>query len=217
MLKKIIIGTLSTVVVIALGASAYNFIANSAAPDTASAAAPVSAQIDTAAVEVAPAWQDSGSVTPSSVQAAQNGGPVWSNGDQATLQGSQSGTPGGRGRGRGRAAETSPGQSTGQVAPDPQNGFQEWQTFQGTIGDYAAPNFTLILEDGTSIPAQLGNLSFVDSLGLVLQPDQVVTVTGYYDPSGSLAVGQITLESSGETFTLRDDLGRPVWGGGPNW
>jgi hypothetical protein len=216
MLKKLIIGGLSAVVVIALGTSAYNFIANSAAPDTASAAAPVGTQIDSTAEEANPAWQDSGPVVGSGGQAAQNGGPAWSNSDQSTVQGAQGATRGGRGRGRGGAAETSPGQGAPQAVPDPQNGYQEWQTFQGVVGDYAPPNFTLILENGEVVPAQLGNLNYVNSLGLTLELGQVVTVTGYYDPSGSLAVGQITLDPSGETFTLRDNYGRPVWGGGPN-
>jgi hypothetical protein len=92
----------------------------------------------------------------------------------------------------------------------------EWLTFRGIVSGYAPPSFTLLSDDGQTISAQLGSQSYIASLGLKLNDGDTVTLTAYWDTSGSLAVGQNILDASGQAFVLRDDLGRPSWGGGPN-
>jgi hypothetical protein len=84
---------------------------------------------------------------------------------------------------------------------------------QGVVSNYAAPNFTLTTSDGQAIAVQLGNLNYLSTLGLSLKEGDSVTLTGYYDPSGSFAVGTLTLDNTGQTFTLRDESGRPAWRG----
>ena len=116
------------------------------------------------------------------------------------------------GAGRGNGGQGQAGAGAGQAQP--QNGFTEWVTYSGTVSEYVAPNFNLQTTDGQIIAVQLGNLNYVNSLGLVIHDGDLVTVTGFVDPEGSLAVGQITLDASGQTFTMRGETGRPMWAGG---
>ena len=93
----------------------------------------------------------------------------------------------------------------------------ELVTYSGTVSAYVMPQFTLLTSDGQAILTQLGNQSYVASLGLVLQDGDAVTVTGFIDASGALAVTSITIQSTGVTYTLRDVAsGRPAWAGGRN-
>jgi hypothetical protein len=122
-------------------------------------------------------------------------------------------------RGNGQAGQgqrqTGNGQENapGYGIPNPQNGLTEWVTVQGVVSNYTAPNFTLTTTDGQAIAIQLGNLNYLSTLGLSLKDGDSVTLTGYYDSSGSFAVGTLTLDATGQTFTLRDEAGRPAWRG----
>ncbi len=166
MFKKILIGILATVVVIAAATSFYN---------TVSASGPTLNQ---------------------SASAAQGNGN--GNGRNGNGQGSQFRGKGGNGSG----------------TPNPQNGLTEWVTFSGVVSDYVAPKFSLLTADGQTIPAELGNTNYVTNLGLALKDGDAVTVTGFWDTNGGLALKSLTLDSTGQTFTFRDDLGRPLWAGG---
>lgn len=223
MLKKLIVGTLSAIVVTAVGVSAYNTMAGPKTPDVSQTVpTSTSAQVPAAVIaaqEDSPAWQGNttNNVTPGSGQGAawqsqeNTAGTNLGQQGNTAVQGSGNGyRGGGRGRNNSSASQSSSGVS------NPQNGFQEWITLSGTVSNYLPPAFNLLTADGQTVPVQLGNLNYVAQLGLQLQEGQLVTVTGYYDSSGSLAIGQITLDESGQTYVLRDDLGRPVWGGGPN-
>ena len=104
--------------------------------------------------------------------------------------------------------------ANGAGTPAPQNGLTEWVTFSGVVSDYVAPKFALLTQDGQSIPAELGNSNYVSGLGLALQNGDAVTVTGFWDTNGGLALKSLTLDNTGQTFAFRDDLGRPLWAGG---
>jgi hypothetical protein len=137
----------------------------------------------------------------------------------ASVQGNAAGGQGqGRmgGQGQGQGAGQGSRQQNGSGTPAPQNGFTTWTTYQGTVSSYAAPNFTLTTSDGQQLAVQLGNLNYVTSLGLELKDGDSVTLTGFQDPSGSIAVGTITLDASGQSYTLRTENGRPAWAGGGN-
>jgi hypothetical protein len=185
MLKKVLIGILAAVMVAALSFGIYNAFA-------------------------------SGSLTARAASASDNAGGAMI--DPQPIQdglGTQNGAAAqNRGNGNGNGNRQTNVQGTGTGVPDPQNGFSEWVTYSGTVSAYAAPNFTLLTDDGQSLAVQLGNLNYVSSLGLNLQDGDAVTVTGFVDPDGALAVGQITLAATGETFTLRGEQGRPMWAGG---
>jgi len=224
MLKKLIVGALAAIVVTAVGVSVYNALAGSIPQKTAQVqSAAVTTQATTATTAQGlgqgngPAWQSNKNENQVAIQETSQGSQAnLANSNQA---GQGNGTTQGQGqgyRGGGRGGNNANTSQAGTGIPAPQNGFQEWVTLSGTVSSYVPPNFTLLISDGQSIEAQLGNLSYVSSLGLELQEGQQVSLTGYYDPSGSLAVGQITLTDSGQTFELRDELGRPLWAGGPS-
>jgi len=119
-----------------------------------------------------------------------------------------------QGSGLGQQQGQGQGKGQGSGIPNSQNGLTEWTTVQGVVSNYAAPNFTLTTADGQVLAIQLGNLNYVNSLGLIMKDGDSITLTGFYDPSGAFAVGTLTLDATGQTFTLRDEYGRPAWRGG---
>ena len=120
----------------------------------------------------------------------------------------------GKGQGQGNGQHGANGAQTGTGIPDPQNGLTEWLTYSGVVSAYAAPNFTLVTSDGQSIAAELGNTNYVASLGLTLKDGDEVTVVGFIDANGGLALKSLTLTATGQTFNFRDDTARPLWAGG---
>ena len=233
MLKKILIGALTAIVVGAVGMSVYNAVAGSAAQTEAQPALASAGEGDGPVLQVA----NPGQVSPANssaqadiqtapgISAQLNAHPSQTPNVQAVQQGTGAGRGnggngrgnGGNGRGGNRWQGSNGNGTAGSYAtPDPQNGFIEWLTFRGIVSGYAPPSFTLLSDDGEMISAQLGSQSYITSLGLTLNDGDTVTVKGYWDTSGSLAVGQIILDASGQAFVLRDDLGRPLWSGGPN-
>jgi hypothetical protein len=236
MLKKLIVATLSTIVVGAVGASAYSAVVTPLAQPEAVA---VSASID-----------DASQIQPDTCQGK---GPAWSNSDESTaletqgqagqsMQGRVAGQNrgqqnqaagqnvgqqgqaqesqgqgqwrGGRGGGGRWASDNSYGDATG--VPEPQNGLTEWLSFHGTVSDFAPPSLTLLTDDGQYLVVELGNSNYVQNLGLGLEIGAGVSGIGFYDTNGGLTVGQITIDTTGETFALRDEMGRPLWAGGQN-
>lgn len=202
MLRKILFGTLAVVVVLAAGFSAYNVLNGKAA-------------------ETLPAW-NSGNQGQANGSAPANGnGQGFHQGNavqasQNSGNGINASSGNGNRNGRRWQQSNSNGSQGALATPNPQNGMSELLTFSGTVSNYAAPKFTLTTSDGQIINAQLGNQNYVSSLGLTLTDGETVTVVGYWDTSGSFAIQQITVNSTGQTFTLRDDLGRPLWRGGAN-
>lgn len=128
---------------------------------------------------------------------------------QSAVQSYGQGNVQGAGQSRG-----SQGDSTGTGIPSPENGLTEWVSFSGEITAVALPQFTLLTGDGQEIPAEVGNISYVGQLGLVLEVGDQVSVVGFWDTNGGFALKSLTLDETGETFELRDDYGRPLWSGG---
>lgn len=89
-------------------------------------------------------------------------------------------------------------------------------TISGTVSEINPPNLNLNSDDGQLVPVELGNLNYASQLGLVLEPGERVSVVGSWDTQGGFAASQITVASSAITYSLRDDLGRPLWRGGRN-
>ena len=231
MLKKVFVSGLILIVLLAAGASAYNVIFTQAAEgeieeniavEDAKTPIPTSSALGNpeANAILAQATQTTNDQFPSGswLQADSNSSDTGSANGQGNRFGKQGNQNQGQGQGQARGRGGNRGQTgdSGINQPAPQNGFQEWITLQGVVSEYLAPDFTLLLADGQTIQAQLGNISFVESLGLNLQTGEYVTVVGFHDPEGGFAVGQITLQSSGESFTLRNDQGQPAWAGGAN-
>lgn len=114
-----------------------------------------------------------------------------------------------QGRGQGNGSRRSANN------PAPRNNLTEWTVYHGTVTAVAAPGFTMLTDDGQTITVELGNQNYLAELGLVLNVGDQVTVKGFVDVNGGFAAGEITLDATGQTFTLRDEIGRPQWAGGP--
>lgn len=120
----------------------------------------------------------------------------------------------GYGQGNGQGAQSRGSQGDGTGVPSPQNGLTEWITFSGEVTAVGVPQFTLLADDGQEIPAELGNISYVEQIGLVLEVGDQVSVTGFWDTNGGFALQSLTFDETGQTYVLRDDYGRPAWMGG---
>ena len=234
MIKNLIIGTLAAILITAIGFSVYNVLA----PGAAQGAAPlrevvaqqnqtgVQAQDQTQAAEPGALPQTAAALSQSAAQ-ANAVQPAIGQGGAGQAGGSQ-----GRGR-RGQSSDTqaqgggapaqngaAPAQSgavqPGTGVPAPQNGLSEWITLHGVVSSFTPPSLVLILDDGQVITVEAGNQSFLSSLGVQFLGGEGVTVTGFYDQNGGFTVGTLTLDASGQSFSLRDELGRPAWRGGAN-
>ncbi len=232
MVKTIFISSLAALLVIAIGFSAFNVLAGNepeaqqAAPAAevvtnstgvsdggqaanvqADAAGQPAAQAEIAAPEASLAADAALST------GMQGAGGQGAGGQGGGYRGGQNGGQAGGNR-RSQSGSGAGAQGTTGI-PQPQNGMTGLVTYSGTVSAYALPQFTLLTSDGQAILTQLGNQSYVAGLGLVLQDGDAVTVTGFIDSSGALAVTSLTIQSTGETFTLRDATsGRPAWAGG---
>ena len=118
------------------------------------------------------------------------------------------------GQGNGQSGRPGGAQGDGTGVPSPQNALTEWVSFSGEVTAIALPQFTLLADDGQEIPAELGNISYIEQLGLDLQVGDQVSVIGFWDPNGGFALKSLTLDETGQTFVLRDEYARPLWSGG---
>jgi len=222
MFKKILVFGLVGVVAVGAAVSAYNVVAGPASGEQAGAVnraqdtvPPIGGSDQASAVDNTPvgtpgagvAAQGSGRQVGAAVQ-----GSDWQS-DTATQGNGQGKRYGQGGQGQSRGASQGAGTQTG--VPNPQASQNESITLHGVVSNYAAPTFTLITDDGQSIAVQLGNQRFVTDLGIVLQEGDVVTLVGFYETSDSFAASTLTLDASGQIYTLRDQAtGRPIWAGG---
>ena len=250
MLKRILIGTLTTLVVTAVGASAYNTTIkpaiDEAAPQVAVASA--DATVNEAAPAVGAANQVEGAIQSAATvqnQAAglaqgpamqsqqwrggSNGpGSPTASGEPVAAAGAGSGMVGslgvnsaqagvsGQGRGNrfgggGQGRQSQSGSADGSAVPAPQNGFTDWISLDGSVSQVEYPTFVLTTTDGQTIPASVGNLNYATNLGIDLSDGETVSVIGYWDIDGTFAIG--SLMADGQTYSLRDDYGRPLWSG----
>jgi hypothetical protein len=121
------------------------------------------------------------------------------------------------------AAGAGPGNKSGQPMMELTNPV----SLTGTIVDtshYAAgvgsgqgeASSTLLFRstDGKEIRLVVGPSWYLDNQGLTFAAGDAVTVTGWYETDGDLAVASVATD--GKTITLRDVDGRPLWAGMSN-
>ncbi len=232
MLKKILFGVLTAVVVGAVSVSAYNAMAGSSnKQDTSmtivepSEKSVCGQQENLQETPQPPDQEDQGEQIvqeTAAPQAAQESPGQqygqWQAGEGSAGSGNNGGGRQGPGAGGNGGKRWRGGNSSGasgvNASPDPQNEFIESLTYHGVIRDYLPPTFVLVTDKGQEITVQSGNQYFLTSLGLSLSDGDAVTLVGFWDGSGAFSISQITLDSSGVTYQLRDELGRPLWRGG---
>ncbi|MEW5828489.1 MAG: hypothetical protein AB1846_06320 [Chloroflexota bacterium] len=189
-LKNILIGVFAAVIVVAIGASAYTALASPG--DT-------SAPVTTASY-----------------------GNGYGNGSDGgvTLTGTSVAgvTPVGNGNGyrsgQNPDAATDPSAAAaGAGIPDPQADISGASTISGTVSAYALTSLTVLTGDGQSVVVQLGSSQYAQSIGFNPAVGAAVTVTGFPGDQGLFSAISVTVD--GQTYAFRDELGRPLWAGGP--
>lgn len=93
------------------------------------------------------------------------------------------------------------------------NNNQELITISGIVGSFVAPQLTLTTSDGQNVVIQVGNFFSADGTALNLVPGEQITITGWYNSTGSLTANQILVDASGVIFTASRQSGRPEWAG----
>ena len=189
MIKKILISSLTAVVLVAVGASTYSALASPGNNPIDQAAAPISqgnTMLAEAASEVLPLPSTDNEQVQAGPQAKQGNGNGQS-GNGNSQAGSGSGLQG------------NPGEIT---------------TITGTISSYEYSTLTLVTESGQSLAVQLGNTYFAESIGFIPQVGEQAAATVFSDAQGQYSAITITLETSGQTYSFRDESGRPLWSGG---
>ena len=192
MLKKIMIGLITTVAAGGLGLAGYGLY-HSGVQDASSGA--------------------------QTRQLNQAGGGYGRAGEQASGgqrqggQGQGSGPIGGQGSGA--AGERGQGGRGGNAPTDrPQAGVEgvEWLTVEGVIASVDSGLLIVETDDGELIEIALGPEHYWTAQGVSLNVGAALSVR-YFAEDGENKAGAITLVDSGETLLLRDETGRPLWSG----
>ena len=117
-------------------------------------------------------------------------------------QGSQGqGGQGQRGQGQGGSLN-----GTGE----PQAEVEEWVTVEGIVLETA--ELVVETEAGEMVQVGMGPSHYREAQGFALSEGDRVRVSGYWE-DGEFKAGEVENLSTGETITLRDAYGRPMWSG----
>jgi hypothetical protein len=87
----------------------------------------------------------------------------------------------------------------------------EWLTLGGEVIARVDDELTVQTADGEMV-LHLGPEWYWDAEGIPLNAGDQVQVTGFYD-ADEFEVARVENTTSGESVTLRDDSGRPLWAG----
>lgn len=140
------------------------------------------------------------------------GRPAWSG------SGRNQTAAGGQGQGRVDLADPLPGEaarrndSAGEGLGVGQAEVGEWLTFQGTVTSVTSGGLLLALADSGEISLTGRPWRFIQEQGGVFQAGDTTTLTAFYEGS-DIEVGQIVNEATGQSITVRDENGRPLWAG----
>jgi hypothetical protein len=102
--------------------------------------------------------------------------------------------------------------TTGTGIPQSNADITGASTITGTVSTYDLVSLTIQTSDGQSVIVQLGNSQYASGLGFNPQVGQSVSVYGFPGDQGLFSAISVTID--GQTYTFRDDLGRPSWAGG---
>ncbi|MCL7453544.1 MAG: hypothetical protein M8467_10915 [Anaerolineae bacterium] len=147
----------------------------------------------------------------------QYGRPAWSGGygrgiaaTDGTIEGRGPGTGPSRGQGgySGEDQLDAPGDGTGTG----QAQVDEWITLYGTVQVATVDEMIVQTGDGQEILVDGRAWRFAQELGFMAYEGDQLSLTGFYE-DGDFEVGQINDETTGQSASLRDENGRPLWAG----
>jgi len=119
---------------------------------------------------------------------------------ERTLAEQFQGSQGQRGQGQGGSLN-----GTGE----PQAEVEEWVTVEGTVLETA--ELVVETEAGETVQVGLGPSHYREAQGFVLSEGDQVRISGYRE-DGEFKAGEVE-NLNGDTITLRDAYGRPMWSG----
>ena len=115
-----------------------------------------------------------------------------------------------QGQGRGNDGQ---GQATNPNPGTPQANITQTVTIAGVVQSFDGVGISVTTDDGAPLWVQLGQSRYVSAQGAVYNAGDHVTVTGFYE-NGQFQASSVVNDTTGQTLTLRDASGRPLWAGG---
>jgi hypothetical protein len=88
----------------------------------------------------------------------------------------------------------------------------EWQTVSGTVSNVDTSRAEIKLSDGRSVEVGGRAWQLAIAQNFTANAGDSVTLHGF-DENGVFQIGQIDNQSNGQTLSLRDTTGRPLWSG----
>jgi hypothetical protein len=140
-----------------------------------------------------------------------NGGGTGASGrGQGVGQSEGQGRGQGQSEGQGRGQGAGNGIQSGESAGLEQHPADTWIALSGTVVA-VDDELTVRTEEG-EVVAGTGPTWYWDENGLVLEPGDEVVLHGFYE-DGEFKLGSVENLSTGDAFTVRDEIGRPLWAG----
>ncbi len=90
---------------------------------------------------------------------------------------------------------------------------EEWLTYSGTVITASDNLWVIELMEFGSLDIEGRTLSFLQEKGFAVTEGHALTVTGFMEGE-FFEVGAIENIATGETITIREETGRPLWAGG---
>jgi hypothetical protein len=120
----------------------------------------------------------------------------------------QVGRPAWAGGGQGRATAAGDGTSI----PQPEADVDEWLTIEGTVLHVDADTMVVHTVRGEEILIDGRGWRFAQELGFSAHVGDQVILRGFYE-DGDFEVGHIADATNGQSVSLREESGRPLWAG----
>jgi hypothetical protein len=108
--------------------------------------------------------------------------------------------------GLGRADAAGDGTGTGQAQVD------EWLTLQGTVTSVDADALVVQVDSGEQVIVENRAWWFAQDQEFTANEGDRMSIVGFYE-NGDFEVGQMSDLTTGQTVTVRDQSGRPLWAG----
>ncbi len=127
------------------------------------------------------------------------------------------GTQGGNGQGgngqggNGQGGQSAQGQTGSGV---PQANITGVTTVHGVVNSFDLMGISITTDDGQAQYVQLGNSRYNQSIGFAPVAGEGVTVVMFPGNQGMNSAISVTVDSTGLTYTFRNELGQPLWSGG---
>jgi hypothetical protein len=127
------------------------------------------------------------------------------NGNQTTKNGNGTGNS----RAGSNQIKTDQGLSTGSgsVQEEP----KEWVNVDGTVTDLESGILKIATENGNMLEIADRPWRFAQEQGFTTAVNHRIAVKGFYEEGNELEVGKIIDLSTGDSVTIREENGRPLW------